>query len=192
MIEILNSHTLLLASKSPRRRHLLKEAGIPFELIESDWPEVYDPKMDLQQVPQFLAYHKALNVKNLLKEKDILLTADTVVIHNNRILGKPKDRQNAINMLSELSDDVHTVVTGITLMSTTKTINAKSVSKVHFDKLSRNEVLNYVDTQDVMDKAGAYAIQGWMGHCKVKHLEGTHPNVMGLPVHLVYSILNSW
>ena len=192
MLDILKDHTLLLASKSPRRRNLLREAGIPFKLIECDWPEQYDPQMDPVQVPQYLAYHKALNVKDQLEKQQILLTADTVVIHRENILGKPKDRNQAIKILTELSNDLHTVVTGITLMSKIKTVNSKAISHVRFAPLSIAEIEHYVNTEEVMDKAGAYAIQGWMGHCKVVRLEGTHPNVMGLPVHLIYSILQNW
>lgn len=192
MIDILNKNNLLLASKSPRRSELLRNAGIPFTIIKCDWDEDYDEDMDVTKVPQFLSYHKALHVRDELNQNDIILTADTVVIKDGKLLGKPKNRKEALETIENLSNTSHQVITGITVMSTDKTVNASSTSDVHFDPLSNAEIESYVDECKPYDKAGSYGIQDWIGICKIKSISGSYHNIMGLPTHMVYAILKAW
>jgi len=192
MLDILKGQTLLLASKSPRRKELLEKAQIPFTQISANWEENYDPKMNAYEVPQYLSYHKAEHIKDQLKRNEILLTADTIVIQNNQVLGKPKDRNEAFLTIQSLSDDTHDVVTGITLMSLDKTVNASCFSSVDMMSLSNNEIYNYIDQYEPYDKAGSYGIQDWIGICKIRSIQGSYHNIMGLPVHLVQNILSVW
>lgn len=192
MLDILGQNELLLASKSPRRKDLLQRARISFELISSDWEEKHDPKMDVRHVPKYLAYNKANAIRSNIKENQILLTADTVVIRKNELLGKPKNEDEARTMLKKLSGKKHHVITGITLMSLAKTVNCSAVTKVQFDHLTNQEIDYYIWHDRPLDKAGAYGIQDWIGVCKIKKIKGNYENVMGLPVHLVYAILSQW
>jgi len=192
MHNILKSYELLLASKSPRRRELMDGTRIPYQLIECDWDEIYDPNMKLKKVPQFLSYQKAQFAGKELKEHQIILAADTVVIKGKKLLGKPKDKNEALKVLKMLSGSKHIVITGITLMSKLKTINASCTSKVKIDKMTETEIEEYIDTFQPFDKAGSYGIQDWIGICKVSEIRGSYHNIMGLPTHLVYKILSIW
>ncbi len=192
MNDILGTSQLLLASKSPRRSTLLESAGIPFKVIKCDWDEVYDPEMSVHSIPQFLAYQKALFVKDQLSKNNIILTADTVVVQNGKLLGKPEDKGDAIKTLTSLSNKSHTVITGTTFMSDSKIINTSCSSTVEFCELSNKEIMNYVEEDAPFDKAGSYGIQDWIGICKIKSIKGSYHNVMGLPTHIVYSVLKSW
>ncbi|MEE9372765.1 MAG: Maf family nucleotide pyrophosphatase [Saprospiraceae bacterium] len=192
MIDLLYKKKLLLASKSPRRSDLLKAANIPFKVITCDWDETFDDGIDVKQVPQYLSYHKALHVRDQLKEDQIILTADTVVIMGNRLLGKPTNKKDAISTLTTLSDASHDVITGITVMSTNKTVNASCTSTVTFGKLLKSEINDYVTEYNPFDKAGSYGIQDWIGICKIKSIKGSYHNIMGLPTHIVYQILKVW
>ena len=192
MIDILKNFELLLASKSPRRSELLQAAGIPFKLIKCDWNEKYDPKMRIHFVPQYLSYQKALNSSNKLRKDQIILAADTVVIKGKKLIGKPKDKTEAIGVLQALSNKTHKVISGITLMSKIKTVNASCTTKVKIDTLSPEEIEKYIETFQPFDKAGSYGIQDWIGVCKVSSIQGSYHNIMGLPTHLVYKILSIW
>lgn len=192
MIDILDTHKIILASKSPRRKEIMTLARIPFTLIESDWEETYDSEMDVYQVPQYLSYQKADSVKVQISEKDILISADTVVIKNGQLIGKPIDKSEAENTLRDLSGDTHDVITGVTIMSYDKTINISCKSVVHFMSMTDDEISFYIKEYHPFDKAGSYGIQDWVGLCKIKSIEGSYHNIMGLPIHMVYSILSSW
>ena len=192
MIELLKGKELLLASKSPRRKELLEKSLIPFTLITADWEESYDPEMSAHDVPQYLSYHKAEHIKDQLKPNQILLTADTVVILENEVVGKPKNREDAIRTIEMLSANTHEVVTGITLMSLEKTVNASCLSVVDFMPLTKSEIESYVDQFEPFDKAGSYGIQDWIGFVKIQSINGSYHNIMGLPTHMVYEILRIW
>ena len=185
---------LFLASKSPRRRELLKMLEIPFEILEAyiEVDEVYPESMQADEVPVYLSQLKAQAYKCLLKKDDILLTADTVVILDNRIIGKPKSENEACAMLSDLSGKTHTVVTGVTLTSIEKTESFSVHSRVTFAPLSREEINYYVSTFHPLDKAGAYGIQEWIGAAGVERIDGSFYNVMGLPVHRLYRALKNF
>lgn len=184
---------LLLASKSPRRRELLKMLDIPFELVElKNIREEYPADLPLENVPEFLSRLKADSYKEELQDDDILITADTVVIVNGQLIGKPRDLAEAKEMLGKLSGNVHKVITGVTLSSTKKSATFSVVTDVEFAPLSESEISYYVDTYKPLDKAGAYGIQEWIGAVGIAGIRGSYYNVMGLPVHRLYNELSAF
>lgn len=181
---------LLLASKSPRRRELLKMLDVPFQIINlKDVNEEYPGELSKEKVPEFLSNLKAQAYMTDLKDDDILLTADTVVILEGEIIGKPRTEWDAKNMLRKLSGKIHQVVTGVTLASTKKTVTFSTVTDVTFAPLSENEIDYYVEKYHPLDKAGAYGIQEWIGAVGVAGIKGSFYNVMGLPIHRLYNEL---
>ena len=184
---------IILASKSPRRAELLTRTGIPFTIRTADTEEVYPEDLDVRKVAPFLAKLKSQGAKHLLENDDeLLLTADSVVIHGGVIYHKPKDRADAINTLEILSGDKHSVITGCCLMDASRHKVFHGVSEVYLSEMTRREIEKYVDTFEPYDKAGAYAIQEWVGLAKVNRIEGTQPNIMGLPTDLVYEHWKNW
>jgi len=185
--------TLILASKSPRRSQLLREAGFRFVIKTKDIDESFSDKMDVRKVAKYLAEKKAKGCADFLEsEEDILLAADSTVVCGDKIYNKPQDRDDAIRMLTELSGKKHTVCTGVCLLSKSKKKSFTGKSDVWFEELTKEEIEWYIDTCQPYDKAGSYGIQEWMGHCKIKKISGTNTNIMGLPVDLVYKYLNEW
>lgn len=183
----LKEYRLILASQSPRRRQLLADAGIEFELAPRfECEESFPDDMPADEVAEYLSRLKSEAYPEPLGEKDILLTADTVVIACSRILGKPADRAEAIAMISMLSDSEHEVVTGVTLRTAAHTHSFSVKSKVRFRALDEEEIAYYVDTYRPFDKAGAYGIQEWIGYVGIESLDGSFYNVMGLPVQRLY------
>lgn len=184
---------IILASKSPRRSQLLQQAGIPFRIQTLDVEESYPAELPSLDVAPFLAHKKANGVQELLqKENQVLLTADSVVILNDTIYGKPANREEAIKVIGELSGNKHTVVTGVCLKSMAKEVVFSGISHVFFEVLTPEEIEYYVDNFQPYDKAGSYAIQEWIGLCKISRIEGTYHNIMGLPVDLVYQQLGEF
>ena len=189
----LKPYRLILASQSPRRRQLLADAGIEFELAPRfECEESFSEEMPAAEVAEYLANLKSEAYPESLGEKDILLTADTVVIARNRILGKPADRAEAIAMISMLSGCEHEVVTGVTLRSAERVKRFSVSSKVRFRALSQEEIEYYVDTYKPFDKAGSYGIQEWIGYVGIEGIEGSFYNVMGLPVQRLYCELGEF
>ena len=184
--------TLLLASKSPRRQELLKAAGIKFRTIEVDVEELYPDDMELENVPEFLARIKAEAAMPYLEKDQLILAADSVVIMNGEIYGKPGDRDHAIEMLGSLSGHKHLVITGVFLCDHHNGIGFSEYTYVWFDEFTPEEIEYYVDEYKPFDKAGAYGIQDWIGWAKVPRIEGSYANVMGLPVQRVYEELVRW
>lgn len=185
--QLLESYNLILASASPRRRQLLAECGLKFTLAEKfECDETFDSAMPCNQVAEYLSTLKSNAYPKSLETNDILLTADTVVIANNRILGKPADRADAIAMLSMLSGKSHTVITGVTIRTAERTHSFSVESKVYFREITTEEIDYYVDTYKPFDKAGAYGIQEWIGYVAIEGIEGSFFNVMGLPVQRLY------
>lgn len=186
---------VVLASKSPRRSQLLTQAGIPFTIRTPavETPEDYPPELPVDEVAVYLARKKALAATALLQEKnEVLLTADSVVILDNTIYGKPTDYADAVHILSSLSGQVHKVITGFCLHNSEKTLTDYGESLVHFLPLSRAEIDFYIESYRPYDKAGAYAVQEWIGLCKIEKIEGTYANIMGLPVDKVYAALQGF
>lgn len=183
---------IILASKSPRRSQLLREAGIPFEVKTRDTPEDYPADLPIEDVASYIARKKAKAANDFLEKDTILLTADSVVVLGNKVYGKPRSKKEACQFLRELSGKAHKVITGVCLLSSEKEVTFSSESIVHFANLSEEEISYYVETFKPFDKAGAYAIQEWIGICKIKKIEGTYTNIMGLPVDRVYQALEKF
>jgi septum formation protein len=180
---------IILASKSPRRQQLLTAAGIPFRMETNEVEEDFPPDMPVDQVAAFLARKKALAARHFIKDREIILAADSIVILDDQIFGKPENRDHAIEILQELSGNIHQVITGVCLLTQEKERVFSGFSKVHFAPLRREEIEFYIDTYQPYDKAGAYAIQEWIGLCKITRIEGTYTNIMGLPMEQVYGEL---
>lgn len=184
---------LVLASKSPRRRQLLAELGFPVKTVSFEVDEHVAPTLLPHEVAEHLAKRKAQAYPFAsLGADEVLVTADTVVVHGNDILGKPADRADAIHMLHSLSGEVHTVYTGVCLRSAQREISFTEATRVHFVSLSDDDILHYVDHYRPYDKAGAYGIQEWIGMVGVSHIEGCYYNVMGLPVSRLYQMLREY
>ncbi len=189
-LKILEGKRLLLASASPRRRQLLTELAIPFEIAPIiDVEESYPPSLEPIEIAPFLSRIKADAYCKTLKPNDIVITADTVVIHKNSVLGKPTNADDAKKMLQTLSGETHLVVTGVTISSLNNQVTFKATTEVEFAELASDEIDFYVNTYNPTDKAGAYGIQEWIGCIGVKQINGSFYNVMGLPLHLLYSKL---
>ena len=183
---------LILASASPRRRELLAACDLNFVLAEKfECEECYPADLEADKVAEYLSQLKSNAYPHPLDKKDILLTADTVVIAGGEILGKPKDSADAERMLKMLSGATHKVVTGVTLRTTKQTISFSAESLVSFRTLDEDEIRYYVEKYRPLDKAGAYGIQEWIGYIGIEGIEGSFYNVMGLPVQRLYSALKA-
>lgn len=187
-LDLLKEYKIILASQSPRRQVLLKEAGIEYDLAPKiDVDESYNKKLKEEKIPLFLSELKADAYKSSLSEKNqILITADTIVWQNKSMLGKPTSERDAFKIIKHLSNDKHDVFTGVTLTSLEKQVSFYSKSSVYFDKLSKDEIKYYIEKYKPFDKAGAYGIQEWIGYIGIKKIKGSFYNVMGLPVHQLY------
>ena len=192
----LNGWHIILGSNSPRRRELLKGLDIDFEVdTGNNFQERFGPEISYDQVPRLMSEGKSLGFHRPLGEKEILITADTMVIlppeggRPGEILGKPKDREDAVRMLKDLSGRKHHVTTAVTLRSARKQETFDVTTQVWFKSLTEEEIAYYVDTYKPYDKAGAYAIQEWIGHAGITRIEGSYFNVVGFPVQRVYQAL---
>ena len=188
--EKLKNFNIILASGSPRRQQFFKDLELDFEIRLKPVKEEYPPRLTHFEISNYLAQLKALPFKDELKQNDILITSDTIVWHNNEALGKPRNEDDAFNILKSLSNATHEVITSVcfTTINFKKTIH--NITKVTFKNLSDDEILYYIKNYKPFDKAGAYGIQEWIGQIGVTKMEGSYFNVMGLPVHLVYKTLN--
>lgn len=192
MLDHLEKYTVVLASKSPRRQELLKGMGVKFVCVTKETPEDY-PEMPFKKVPEYLSRQKSLAFTDEeLPEDYLLITADTVVIAGDEILGKPVDRKDALRMMRILSGKPHHVVTGVTVRTREKMKTFSAVSKVTFASLDEEEMTYYVDHYKPYDKAGAYGIQEWIGYVGISGLQGSFYNVMGLPTRKLYQTLKSY
>jgi septum formation protein len=181
---------IILASKSPRRKQLLEWAEIPFEIITQDTDENYPATLLVHDVPVHIAKKKAKAVQEKLNNKGAtILAADTIVVINNKIIGKPKNREEAIATLKLLSGQVHEVVTGVAILKEEKEIYFSDITQVEFHPLTEEQIIFYIDKYQPYDKAGAYAIQEWIGVIGIKNIQGDFYNVMGLPVSRVVPML---
>ncbi len=186
----LEGRRLILASGSPRRRELLGELGLEFTLGQiKDYDETYPASLKYDEIPAYIAEQKSLHYKGELEPGDILITSDTIVAIDGDILGKPKDKSEAIKMLRELSGRTHHVVTGLCIRSTQKTVTFSDTCEVTFDILSDEDIEYYIDNFKPFDKAGAYGIQEWIGLSNIKSITGSVYTVIGLPVQQLYKAL---
>ena len=185
----IKNYKLILASASPRRQQLMKDAGFTFEVRLKNVEEKYPQELHWENVPEYLSKVKASAFREELKADEVLITADTVVCIHDRILGKPADRKEAISMLQELSGNRHLVVTGVSVTTRTEQLSFSSRTDVFFKRLSNEEIEFYVDTYKPFDKAGAYGIQEWIVYIGIERIEGSFYNVMGLPIQKLYETL---
>lgn len=183
----LNDYRLLLGSQSPRRRELMDGCLLPYTLAPKyDCEEIYPAELPAEEVPLYLSQLKSRSYPAPLAADEILLTADTVVLSGGQVLGKPHSRDEAVGMLRRLSDSRHTVVSGVTLRSATRTHSFSARSDVWFRPLTDEEIGYYLDRFRPYDKAGSYGIQEWIGYTAIERIEGSFYNVMGLPIQQVY------
>lgn len=188
MIPGINDVTLILGSKSPRRRDLLSKLDVPFTSITLDVDESYDSEMPPSEVASFLAEKKSRGYVGALTNT-VLITSDTTVILNQEILNKPIDEADAFRMLSLLSGQTHIVSTGVCLRNEVKSVLFNVETEVSFKTLSNEEITYYINTYKPFDKAGAYGIQEWIGMIGIDTINGCYYNVMGLPVNKLYTEL---
>ena len=178
-------YKLVLASNSPRRKELLSGLNKSITIrIKNDIDESYPSTLSALDVPEYLSKKKASNYE--VADDEILITADTLVMVDNTILGKPKDEKEAFDMLRLLSNKTHTVATGVCLKTFNKSISFTDVTEVCFKELSDEEINYYVSQFKPFDKAGSYGIQEWIGYIGITSIKGSYFNVMGLPLHRVY------
>lgn len=185
-------HTeIILASQSPRRQELLKGLDIDFKIETRPVNEVYDTCLKGAAITDYLSMLKASAFKNDLSDNQLLITSDTIVWLNDAPLEKPKHEQHAIEMITSMSGKIHEVFTSVCFTSTVQQTVINDCTRVHFAKLTPEEIEYYVTTYQPMDKAGAYGVQDWLGYAGVTKLEGCYYNVMGLPLPKVYSFLKN-
>jgi septum formation protein len=183
---------IILASASPRRKQLLEWAEIEFEVMPSDSDELIPDNVQVSEIPVFLASQKAAIIRKQVGGGKIILAADTIVVLDQQLLGKPQDEADAFRMLSLLSGRTHEVITGVSLTSDKKEILFAETTRVRFHKLSPGEIEHYINNYKPYDKAGAYAIQEWIGVTGIHSIDGDFYNVMGLPVSRVLQELKSF
>lgn len=181
---------IILASQSPRRKQLLEWAEVPFEIVVKETEETYPPGLTPEAVAIHIARQKALAILPLVSADAVILAADTIVVLNNRIIGKPKSREDAIAILQDLSGSKHAVITGVVIRKEEKEIAFADTTDVFFHELTKEQIEFYIDKYKPFDKAGAYAIQEWIGVIGIKSVQGDFYNVMGLPVSRVVRELN--
>ena len=188
----LQGKNIILASQSPRRKQLLAGLELDFEVISADIDESYPGDLQSGDIALFLSKKKSAACMDRLGVNDICITADTIVWINDHVLNKPATRQEACDMLLELSGNVHTVYTGVTIASRIKSVSFLDETSVEFTTLSEEEIGYYIDHYRPFDKAGAYGVQELIGYIAIRELKGSYYNVMGLPVHRVYEALKEF
>ena len=177
---------IILASASPRRQQLLKEILINFEIITSDIEEVFPEDMFVDDVAEYLAKLKAEVVQSKVGKEPVIIAADTIVTIDNEILGKPADAAEAFYMINKLSNRSHNVITGVAILTENATYTFSEKTTVYFKDLTDEEIQYYIENYQPYDKAGAYAIQEWIGMIGISRIEGDYFNVVGLPVYRIY------
>lgn len=182
---------IILASGSPRRKQLLEAVDLPFEVVVSDADESYPIGMAVDEIPEHIARSKALATAAMTNPHDIIIAADTVVVVDKSVIGKPKDKADAEAMLKRLSGRTHRVLTGVVILQSTEEHAFTEVTEVDFEPMSAAQISHYVDKYHPLDKAGAYAIQEWIGYMAVSGIRGDYYNVMGLPVCRLMQVLRN-
>lgn len=186
MTTLLPDVKLILGSKSPRRKYILEQAGFQFEVLTKDVEEVYPPETPVRLVPEYLAKLKASAIAIETPNDAVVITSDTIVLLDDVIYGKPTDRADAVRILQALSGNMHEVITGVCLVQGDRSLTFSETTKVYFDVLNDDEIEWYVDNFEVMDKAGAYAVQEGIGLIGITGMDGDYFNVMGLPMNRLY------
>lgn len=176
------SYNIILGSQSPRRQTVLKEAGLDFKIATKNVEEIYPDDLPLEEIPVYLAKLKAEPFKEELGENDLLITADTIVILGDLVLGKPKDENDAFEALKKLSGQPHQVITGVSLTTKNQQTSFSDETIVAFYELTEDQIRHYIQEYKPYDKAGSYAIQEWIGLVGINWIKGNYYNVLGLPV----------
>lgn len=190
MLDNLKKFKIILASNSPRRKELMSGLGVDYVVRTlPDVDETYPDTLSGADIPEYIAREKADAYRQTMERDELLITADTIVWLNDQVLGKPKDRQEAIEMLQQLSGQAHQVFTGVCLTTTDWQKSFTATSDVLFAELSDDEIEYYVDRYMPMDKAGAYGVQEWIGYVAVQSISGSFYNIMGLPIQRLYTEL---
>lgn len=190
---MLENYKIILASNSPRRKELLAGLDLPFEVktipgLEESYPD----QLKEGEIPLYLARQKAQAYDSLIDDNSMVITADTIVWHDNQVLGKPKSREDAIQMLHSLSGDTHQVYTGVCVRTLNKEVSFVCRSDVKFAPLTDEEIEFYIDRYKPFDKAGSYGVQEWIGYIAVEHIDGSFYNIMGLPIQKLYTELKKF
>ncbi len=188
----LDKFRIILGSKSPRRQELLRELGLKFDISVRKWEEQYPAHLKAEEIALYVAGEKAEVFRRELKDNEIVITADTIVWCDGRVLDKPVDLQDAERIINVISGNTHEVITAVCLLSLKKKVTFFSSTKVTFEELTGEEISFYVRNYAPYDKAGAYGIQEWIGLAACSRIEGSYFNVMGLPVHQVYTELKKF
>lgn len=186
----LKKYHLVLASGSPRRQQFLKDLGLDFEIRLKEIEEIFPPELKAHEITNYLAALKASAFEGELLPNEVLITSDTIVWHNNKALGKPKDAQDAYEILKSLSNATHEVITSVCFKTHEKADLIYETTKVTFNNLSDEAISYYLENFKPYDKAGAYGIQEWIGFIGVSKIEGSYANVMGMPTDKVYEYLS--
>lgn len=189
--EKLQKYKIILASGSPRRQQFFKDLDLDFEIRLKDVEEIYPPELKAVEITNYLAELKAKAFEGELKENEILVTSDTIVWHQNKALGKPKDAEEAFSMIKSMSNATHEVITSVCFKTDHSSTLLHDITKVTFNELSDEAILYYIENYKPYDKAGAYGIQEWFGFMAVAKVEGSYTNVMGLPTAKVYEFLST-
>ena len=190
MLENLNKYRIVLASNSPRRKELLSGLGIQYEVKTlPDIDESYPEGLDGMEIPAFIARSKADAYRSVMQPDELIITADTIVWLDGKVMGKPRDAEEAREMLRALSGQTHQVITGVCLTTPVYQKAFATMTDVTFATLSEEEITYYVDRYSPMDKAGSYGIQEWIGFIGVESISGSYFNVMGLPIQRLYTEL---
>ena len=190
--EKLNKINIILASGSPRRQQFFKEMDLHYTIRLKEIEEIYPEHLQAEEITNFLAELKANAFENELKENDVLVTSDTIVWLNGKALGKPKDYEDAFEMLQQLANQTHEVITSVCLKSIDKTEVFHCVTKVTFSNLSDEAIKYYLDSYQPFDKAGSYGIQDWIGLIGISKIEGSYTNVVGLPTEMLFQKLMNY
>ena len=186
------NYKIILASCSPRRQQLFKETGLRFEVMTKEYDETFPDGLNGEEIARHVAHGKASCFRDEISDGEIVITADTVVWCNGRILGKPVDRDDAVSMLREISGNTHEVITGVSLMTKSDEVVFSETTMVTFEHMTDEEISFYIDNYNPYDKAGAYGIQEWIGLTTCSRIEGSYFNVVGLPVHRLYRELQTF
>lgn len=185
----LSGYSITLGSQSPRRKELFAGLNLPFAVKVLEVDERYPAEMSAEEVPEFLARLKALPFRQNFQSNDLLITADTIVLIDNEVLGKPMDYEHAFEMLKRLSGKKHVVITGVCITSADKQSTFSDHTDVYFRSLSDDEIDYYLTHYRPYDKAGSYGVQEWIGYVAIEKIEGSYFNVMGLPIQRLYEEL---
>ena len=189
--EKLKNYNVLLASGSKRRHELLNQLGVEFKIINQEIEESFSNELKCSEITDYLAKKKSSLLIKSLKKNDLLITSDTIVWHKNRALGKPKNRDEAFEMIKSLENSSHEVITSICISTIKSQVIVNEKTLVFFDNIDKNDLLYYTKTSDVLDRAGSYGIQDYIGHVGIKKIEGSYSNVLGFPTNLFVKTINS-